>query len=390
MYALLNCDIYTGAGVEYDKALVVENGYIRGLLPPKDLDAGVDRRDLGGLCVAPGFIDIQVNGGGGVLFNDSPTVDGIKRIVEGHRKFGTTNLLPTYITGPASGMASAVEAVNTAIRGGSVKGVLGLHLEGPFISGAKAGVHDKRFVRGPNEEDVAIMCGLREGALLVTLAPEVVSVETIARLSQSGVLVSLGHTNATCEEAMKALMNGASCVTHLYNAMSALTSRTPGVVGAALDHRESWAGIIIDGFHSDFVSARVAMRAKARRKMMLVTDAMPPVGADDPEAGFRLGEYEIRVERGRCVTDDDVLAGSALDMATAVRNCVQKVGLPRDEALRMASTYPAEFLGLGSELGRIAVGYRANLSIFNNQMVVSAVVVEGEYEEVAQVRRSGT
>lgn len=383
MYALVNCDIYTGDGVQYDKALVIDNGHIHGLVPLNDLDASVNLRDLGGLCVAPGFIDTQVNGGGGILFNDSPTVEGIERIVEAHRKFGTTNLLPTYITGPPSGMASAIDAVRTAIRDASVKGVLGIHLEGPFINEAKAGVHDKRFVREPNEEDLALMCGPREGVMVVTVAPEVALAETIERLSKAGVLVSLGHTNGTCEEAMRALTRGASCVTHLYNAMSALTSRAPGVVGAALDHRESWVGIIVDGFHSDFVSARVAMRAKASRKMMLVTDAMPPVGIGESDAGFQLGDYKIHVEGGRCVTDDGVLAGSTLDMATAVRNCVQKVGLPKDEALRMASTYPAEFLGLGAELGRIAPGYRANLTILNNQMVVSGVVVEGEYQEVA-------
>lgn len=380
MYALVNCDIYTGDAIEYDKAVVIAEGRIKALVPLSDLDASVERLDLEGRCVAPGFIDIQVNGGGGMLFNDSPTVDGIRVIAEAHKRFGTTNLLPTYITGPRAGMAGAVEAVNAARRDLSLKGVLGLHFEGPFINGTKAGVHDKRFVREANEDDLAIMLSPMDGVMLVTLAPELVSMDTIARLTNARVLVSLGHTNAVCAEAKAALSHGARCVTHVYNAMSALTAREPGMVGAALDDRESWMGIIVDGFHADFVSVRVAMRAKAGRKVILVTDAMPPVGSS--EAGFRLGEYDIRVEGGRCVTSDDVLAGSALDMATAVRNCVQHVGVPKDEALRMASTYPAEFLGLQDDLGRIAPGYCANLAIFNNQIIVSAVVVDGQYQLV--------
>lgn len=383
MYALVNCDIYTGDGVEYNQALLIQDGRIHGMVPLDQLDPRIEQRDLHGSCVTPGWIDIQVNGGGGVLFNDSPTIEGLRCIVEAHQTYGTTNLLPTFITGPASDMLDAVQAVDAAMRTKAVRGILGIHLEGPFINHTRAGVHDRSCIREPNDEDLSIIRRLRDGVVLLTLAPEVASTEVIRRLSTDGILVSLGHTDATCEEAMAALNAGASCVTHLYNAMSQLTSRAPGVVGAALDHRDSWAGIILDGFHCDFVAARVAIRAKARRKTLLVTDAMPPVGLREPDLGFRLGPYEIKVKDGRCVTDDGVLAGSALDMATAVRNCVQKLGLPKDEVFRMASTYPAEFLGLGSELGRVARGYRANLTILNNQMLVSAVVVEGEYRDVA-------
>jgi N-acetylglucosamine-6-phosphate deacetylase len=379
-YALTNCDIYTGETVEYDKALVISGDRIQGLMSRDDIPAAVEQRNLHGLCVAPGFIDVQVNGGGGVLFNDLPDIEGIRRIAAAHQRFGTTDLLPTFITGPADAMWRAARAVEASIKQG-IHGVLGIHFEGPFISQSKAGVHDKRFIRSPKREDLEVICSLGRGITLVTCAPEVVPKETINMLVQRGIRVSLGHTDATYEQAVAAFDAGATCATHLYNAMSGITSRAPGVVGASLDHAGSWAGIIVDGFHADFAAVRIAIRAKARRKSILVTDAMPAVGTDGKS--FRLGDYNISVDGGRCVTEGGVLAGSALDMATAVRNCVQKVGLPKDEALRMASTYPAAFLSLDSELGRIAPGFRANLVVFNNQIQVAAVVVGGEFQEVA-------
>ena len=380
MYALTNCDLFTGDRVEHDRAILIENGRIAALTPLADVSADVEQIDLGGQSVAPGFIDIQVNGGGGVLFNDDPSIESVEAIVKAHAMFGTTNLLPTYITGSSRGMEQAFESVSLAMTSGRAPGVLGIHFEGPFISVEKAGVHDPAYIRTPTDEDLSII--LKSGApVLLTLAPEVVELDLVRRLANSGVRVSLGHSDATYEQAAAAFAEGASATTHLYNAMSPLTSRAPGLVGAALDNRASWIGLIADGYHSAFPSARVAVSAKPRGKALLVTDAMPPVGMPNHE--FRLGPYEIRVEDGKCVTPDGVLAGSALDMATAVRNCIQQMGIPKDEALRMASTYPAEFLGLGSELGRIQPGYWANLAIFNNQLRVEAIVLKGNFQKVA-------
>lgn len=379
-FALVNCDVFTGDGVEFDHALIIRGKRIEKLVPFNDLPAGIAQCDLKGQSVAAGFIDVQVNGGGDVLFNDCPTTEGVKTIVEAHRKFGTTSILPTFITGSNEGMRNAAETIRSAIEAGT-KGILGVHFEGPFIAESKAGVHDKKYIRVPNENDLSILESLIGVKTLFTVAPEIVTPELIQRLCKNGVLISLGHTDANCDLAKEAFEAGASCTTHLYNAMSALTSRSPGVLGAALDDRNSWAGIIMDGFHVDFVSARVAIRAKAKGKTFLVTDAMSPVGGERNH--FKLGPYDIRVDQGRCVTNDGVLAGSALDMATAVRNCVQKLGMPKDEALRMASTYVAEFLGLEKELGRVKPGYRANLTIFNNQINVSAVVIDGELIELS-------
>lgn len=371
--AFVNCDIYTGAAVEYDKAVITSGSKIAALVGANSIPSDCEIIDLKGMSVAPGFIDVQVNGGGGVLFNDSPTVDAIRTMVEAHRRYGSVNILPTFITGTVEGMKRARDAVVEYCK--TSAGVLGIHFEGPFIAEAKAGVHDKAFIRSPNEIDIATIAADGNSLTLCTLAPEVAGCDTIARLADRGVIVAIGHTSAAYQDAMEAFSSGACCVTHLYNAMSQLGSREPGVVGAALAHTDSWAGIIADGYHVHFASIGVAYRAKPKGKLFLVTDAMPPVGADDPK--FTLGPYSISVKDGRCITDKGLLAGSALDMATAVRNCIQKMGIPKDEALRMASTYPASFLRVDDRLGHIAPEYAADLCVFDNQIHITAVVVSG-------------
>ena len=382
MLAFVDAITYTGGSVEYDKALLIDesSGRILRLVPYSQIPSVADVKNLQGLSIAPGFIDVQVNGGGGILFNESPTIEGIRTMVGAHRQFGTTDLLPTFITGSRKQMEKAIKAVGNYVSAGQL-GVLGIHLEGPFINPRKAGVHDKQYIREFSEEDWEIIRTLRPEITLLTLAPDVVSSDQITRIVDEGIKVSLGHSMAEYEVAMAAVEAGATGFTHLFNAMSAFQSRAPGMVGAALDSEKAWAGIIVDGFHVHFASVRVALRAKKQGKMFLVTDAMPPVGNPNEDKSFQLGEYRIDVKGGRCVTKDGVLAGSALDMATAARNCVQHVGIPKDEALRMASTYPAQFLGVDNYLGYIAPGYKANLVIFNNQLQVVATVVNGQYQE---------
>lgn len=379
MYALVNCDIFTGNEFLYDKAILLNGEKIESVLNYDDIPLNAKQIDLKGQTVSPGFIDVQVNGGGGVLFNDKPTVDGIKSILLAHRKYGTTNMLPTFITGSSKSMRDAANAINTCLKD-NVSGVLGIHFEGPFLNVGKAGVHDKKYIREVNDDDIEIICSLERGITLLTLAPDEVGIDTIIGIKEKGILISAGHTNATYLEATTSYNSGVTCTTHLYNAMTALGSREVGVVGASLDHDKSWCGIIADGHHVDFTAVRIAHKAKKERKMFLVTDAMPPVGGNGDD--FVLGDYKITVENGKCITMGDVLAGSALDMATAIRNCIQKVGITKSEALRMASTYPAEFLGINNILGHIESGYTANLAIFNNQIEVSAVVINGKYEIV--------
>lgn len=374
--ALTNCEIYTGTSVESGKAVIVRGSVIADLVNDDSIPADCEVADLGGLTVAPGFIDAQVNGGGGRLFNDAPAAETLRTIVEAHRRYGTLNLLPTYITGPAKGMRSARDAV-LEYRA-SDAGVLGIHFEGPFISRERPGVHDRAYIRPPTESDVSIVTSGGVGLTVCTLAPEVTGCELVSRLVEAGVLVSFGHSDATYEEAMAGFHAGGRCATHLFNAMSRLTARGPGLVGAALTHPDAWAGVIADGHHVHFASIEIARAAMGQGRLFLVTDAMPPVGG--AESGFRLGPYDVTVENGRCLTAGGVLAGAGLDMATAVRNCVRRLGLPRDEALRMASTYPAVFLGVDDRLGHVAPGYTADLCVLDDELHVAAVVASGRLE----------
>ncbi|EIL90998.1 N-acetylglucosamine-6-phosphate deacetylase [Rhodanobacter fulvus Jip2] len=357
--ALINGRVLTPEGWRDDVAVLLDGARIAAVLPAADPRVrGAQTHDLAGATLLPGFIDVQVNGGGGVLFNDAPTVETIRQIGVGHRRYGTTGFLPTLISDDAEVMRAALAAVEQALAEG-VPGVLGIHLEGPYLAPARKGVHDPKFFRVPDADELALLCAPHRGVRLITLAPDQMPTASISALAASGVIVCAGHTAADYATTRAALDAGVRGFTHLFNAMTPFGSREPGVVGAALDDAESWCGIIADGHHVHPVSLRVAIAAKARGKMVLVTDAMPPVGADSPE--YKLNGETIVVKDGVCQTAGGTLAGSALDMAGAVRNAVEMLHLPLDEAARMASTYPADFLGLGASHGRIAAGYQADL-----------------------------
>lgn len=348
-----------------DVAVLVEGARISAIVPADDARARhADHvHDLAGNALLPGFIDVQVNGGGGVLFNDDPSVAALARIGAAHARHGTTGFLPTLISDEAATMKAALAAVDQAIAEG-VPGVLGIHLEGPYIAPARRGAHDARRFRVPDAAEIDLVCSLRRGVTVLTLAPECVTPDLVRTFSERGVIVCLGHSDATHAQARAALDAGARGFTHLYNAMSPLQGRAPGMVGAALEDRASWCGIIVDGHHVDAASLRVALAAKPRGKLMLVTDAMPPVGTTATE--FRLAGQRVTVRDGRCENEDGSLAGSALDMASAVRNAIDWLDVSLAEAARMAATYPAQFLGLAHDVGRIAVGCRADLLEFDH------------------------
>lgn len=374
MFALVGAQVFDGADLLDDRAILIEGSRVAAILPEQDLPAGTERRSVQGL-LAPGFIDVQVNGGGGVLFNDIRTPEGIRRIGAAHRAFGTTGYLPTFITDGRERMAQAVTAARAALAEG-VPGLLGIHLEGPFINPERKGVHDPSFMRPIEDEDMAIMTSLGAGITLVTLAPEMVPPNAISQLSSAGVIVSAGHTKADYATIREACRNGLRGFTHLFNAMPPLAGRDPGVVGAALDGGETWCGLIVDGHHVDDASLRIAIAAKGPERMMLVTDAMSSVGSDLTE--FDLLGKTIHRANGRLTTADGTLAGSDLDMAGAVRNAVYRLGLPLPVALRMASLAPASFLRLDHELGRISPGYRANLVLLDDDLSVRQTWIDGE------------
>ncbi len=374
MKALVNARIHSGDSVLDNAAVLIDGGTIAALVDRSAVPARADIQDLGGGILAPGFIDAQVNGGGGVLFNDTPDVATLHRIAAAHRRFGTTGLLATLITDAAEKRAAAIAAVRAAQQAG-VPGLLGIHLEGPHIAAGRRGVHDARFIAPPDAADRALLEGLAIRPALVTLAPEAVAPDVVRALARAGVRVAAGHSAAGWAQAKAGFAAGITGVTHLFNAMSPLGSREPGLVGAALEDDSVWCGIIVDGHHVHDASVRLAWKAKPPGKLFLVTDAMPPVGA---EGGFDLYGQTIRVVDGRCVTADGTLAGSALDMATAVRNCVRRVGIPLDEALRMASAYPADFLGIADRRGRIQPGLAADLVHLDGDLAVRATWIAGK------------
>jgi N-acetylglucosamine-6-phosphate deacetylase len=383
-YALVNCNIYTGNEIVYNKAIIIENNYIKSLVDASKVPFDMDFIDLGGLSVAPGFIDLQVNGGGGYFFTDNPTEEAVSTIFEAHKKFGTTNFLPTIISTSYENIIKAINTVGKCLSNNKY-GVLGLHIEGPYLNDKKAGVHNKKSIRSIQDEEFYYLIEKGTNIIkLITLAPENVDKRYIQMCINSGIRVSAGHSDSTYEQACEAFKIGVSSVTHIFNAMSQLGSREPGLVGAALENDDIWASIIVDGVHVHFSSVRICKRVKPLNKLFLITDAMPPVGK--PEETFKIGDSEIFCKEGKCITKDGILAGSSLDMATAVRNCVQRVGIPIDEALRMASTYPAEFLGINNLLGRIKPNFIANLAIFDNQLHVRGTVINGKYEATKEVK----
>ena len=374
--ALVNGRVLGDDGLMQGRCVLLDQGRIVDIVAESDTRCrAAQRYDLQGQLLLPGFIDSQVNGGGGVLFNDAPSVETIRAIGAAHRRFGTTGFLPTLISEDLDVVARAIAAVQAAIQAG-VPGVLGIHIEGPFLNEARKGVHDPAKFRELDASAVGLLASLRGGKTLVTLAPEMTTPEIIQSLVKAGVVVSAGHTNATYAEVAAALQHGLTGFTHLFNAMSQLTGREPGVVGAALDDPNSWCGIIVDGEHTSPVVLRIALRSKRHDRFMLVTDAMPGVGTN--QTSFNLQGRKITVSGAVCVDEDGRLAGSNIDMASCVRNAVKLLRLPLPEAVRMATLHPAEFLGIAHDTGRIRAGYRANLVLADDDLNVLETWIDGQ------------
>ncbi|HEY0941582.1 MAG TPA: N-acetylglucosamine-6-phosphate deacetylase [Steroidobacter sp.] len=373
--ALVNGRVLRDSGWAEDQVVLIKGTHIQQVVSKTSPWSADITHDLRGQTLLPGFIDVQVNGGGGVLFNDDPSVASIREIGRAHRRFGTTGFLPTLISDDLDVVSRAVKATQDAIESG-VPGVLGIHIEGPFLNEARKGVHDETKLRWLNEDALGLLTSLKGGKTLVTLAPERTTPQIIRKLKDAGVIVSAGHTNGTYAEIRTALDHGLTGFTHLFNAMSPLTGREPGAVGAALDDEDSWCGVIVDGHHVDPVVLRIAMRSKRRDRFMLVTDAMPTVGA--PNKTFRLQGRPISVAYDNTLVDENGrLAGSDIDMATAVRNSLEMLEVDLVQASRMASLYPATFLGLECELGRIEPGYRADLVLVDEGINVLETWIGG-------------
>jgi N-acetylglucosamine-6-phosphate deacetylase len=364
--------LFDGEAFLDDQVLTIDNGVISAI------DQNIDKVDAKATgLVVPGYIDLQVNGGGGALFNDSPSVDKLKTIMAAHAKFGTTAMMPTLITDKIEIMAQAADAISEAIAE-QLPGILGIHFEGPHLSLAKKGTHCAELIRPISEEEWQILSRNDIGQVMVTLAPETVMPEDVTRMVELGIKVFIGHTNADFVTAQSAVDAGASGFTHLFNAMSPLQGREPGVVGCALLNDNTQCGLIVDGHHVDYATCQLAIKTKPAGGVFLVTDAMPPVGTDQTE--FPLYDRTVYVENGKLTSSTGELAGSSLDMATAVRNTHQKLNMPLGESLRMAGLYPAKSLYGAQKLdrGELKVGLQADMVVLDDELCVLETWIGGE------------
>ncbi|HWV13938.1 MAG TPA: N-acetylglucosamine-6-phosphate deacetylase [Cellvibrio sp.] len=376
--ALINGKIFNGDSWLSQQAVIIDKEIIVALCDRDKLPDNISQQiDLNGQRLLPGLIDTQVNGGGGVLFNDAPTVASLRTIGAAHRRFGTTGFYPTLISDDLQVVEQAIAAVAQALTE-KVPGVLGIHLEGPFLNAERKGVHNAAKFKILDESALQLLTSLRAGKTLVTLAPELTTPDMIARLVKAGVVVAAGHSAASYEQTTRALAAGLSSFTHLFNAMTPLGSREPGMVGAALQDPHAWCGIIADGYHVHPATLKIAHAAKAKGKMVLVTDAMPSVGMAAEDKPFVLNGEKIFWDKGRLSTSTGTLAGSDLTMLAAVKNTIEKIGIETDEAIRMASLYPAAMMGIEKTFGRIEPGYRASMILIDAEFNLLRSWIEGE------------
>ncbi|MCV6545829.1 MAG: N-acetylglucosamine-6-phosphate deacetylase [Cohaesibacter sp.] len=369
--------LFTGTEFLDHKAVSLIHGRIDAVLDEpvngSDSCSGWDQvHDLDGLILCPGFIDVQVNGGGGIMINGQTDLTDLETMAVAHRAYGTTTLLPTLISDGLPAMrhvAALIKAclarVQDQAEAGSLAAMKGVHFEGPYLNPMRKGVHKQEILRAVDDEALGLFCDPELGIRLVTLAPEITGPDFIKALNEAGVLVCAGHTAANYQQIIEALDYGLRGFTHLFNAMTPMNSREPGVVGAALQDEASWCGLIVDGFHVHPAMLSIAIDAKKTGKMMLVTDAMACVGAEDKS--FDLYDMRLQAKDGKCQTQDGTLAGSDLDMIGAVKKCVSLLDLPLEEALRMASLYPAHFIGQEANLGAVQPGFQADLVAFDEQ-----------------------
>lgn len=376
--SFVGATIFDGFNRHLNSALIIMNGKVVEIIPEEKVDPSTDQIVLAGGLLTPGFVDLQVNGGGGVLFNDNPSLENLKTICEAHAKLGTTSIMPTLISDSPEVHKRAISVIIDALYY-PIKGLVGLHLEGPHLAVARKGAHEERFIRPMKELDCLELESLANKVrnLMLTIAPEAVLPQQITRLSNAGAVISLGHTDCTFNQAADAVDAGATCATHLFNAMSPFGSREPGLVGAVLNSGKLFSGIIADGFHVNKISINLALQAKkAPGALFLVSDSMSTVGSE--QTHFFLNDRLITRSQGKLILEDGALAGADISLSDAVRYMVNEVGILQDDAIRMASLIPAKVLGMESEIGCLVPDAQADFLWMKNDLEIEKVWVGGK------------
>ena len=376
--SFVGATIFDGFNRHLNSALIIMNGKVVEIIPEEKVDPSTDQIVLAGGLLTPGFVDLQVNGGGGVLFNDNPSLENLKTICEAHAKLGTTSIMPTLISDSPEVHKRAISVIIDALYY-PIKGLVGLHLEGPHLAVARKGAHEERFIRPMKELDCLELESLANKVrnLMLTIAPEAVLPQQITRLSNAGAVISLGHTDCTFNQAADAVDAGATCATHLFNAMSPFGSREPGLVGAVLNSGKLFSGIIADGFHVNKISINLALQAKkAPGALFLVSDSMSTVGSE--QTHFFLNDRLITRSQGKLILEDGALAGADISLSDAVRYMVNEVGILQDDAIRMASLIPAKVLGMESEIGCLMPDAQADFLWMKNDLEIEKDWVGGK------------
>lgn len=379
MYALINGQIYTGYHVLKNHAIIISDDYIKDICPISYLTKDIKQYDMSGLIISPGFLDLQLNGCGGVQFNDnlqSISIQTLKIMQITNRFFGCTSFLPTLISSSDSLIKKAVEIVRLFLNKNKNQ-ILGLHLEGPFINVEKKGIHDASIIRLPSKKMINYLCNNNDVIKKITLAPEqLINMSTIEKLKQSGIYISIGHSNATYQEAKLSFNSGINCGTHLFNAMSLTCARDPGVVGAIFDSPKIYCSIIADGIHVHWSNIKCAKKIKPKH-LILVTDGTSPSGSNHINRFIFSGKTIIH-NNHMCTTEEGILAGSNLTMIKAIKNSVQFANLSLKEALRMATLYPARAIGVDHYLGSLEIDKIANLAIFDHKYQIKKTIINGK------------
>ncbi|WP_265469460.1 N-acetylglucosamine-6-phosphate deacetylase [Haemophilus parainfluenzae] len=377
-YALINSVIYTKNEVLRDYAVVIEGEYIQSVIPLNELESGIKTIDLQGHNLTAGFIDLQLNGCGGVMFNDQTSVETLEIMQATNLKSGCTSFLPTFITAPDEDIKRAVSIMREYLNKHKNQ-ALGLHIEGPYLSLEKKGVHRPEYIREATPEMKDFLCDNADVITKLTIAAENPTVQYISDFVKAGIIVSIGHSNATYEVAKAAFHKGATFATHLHNAMSPISSgRAMGVVGAVLDS-DVYTGIIVDGVHVNFGNVRLDKKAKGD-KLCIVTDSLAAAGAPPELETFTFVGKPIYVKDGRCYDANGTIAGASITMMESIKNAVEYVEIPLAEAIRMSNLYPARAIGVDERLGSVEAGKVANLAVFTKDYDVIGTVLNGEWK----------
>jgi len=372
--ALIGAQLFSGKEFFDNRALLIDGENIIDVINEHDIPNNFEIQKLNGGILSPGFIDLQVNGGGGKLFNNSPDKESLNAIIEAHQHFGTTSIMPTVISDSLNVLKRCATTISEEIENN--KSLLGVHIEGPFFNVKYRGVHQKQYINTINSDYLNLFESLQDFPVMLTLAPECISTKQLKHLKSLGFKILAGHTDASYDQLEEAIKYGLDGFTHLFNAMGQISAREPGVVGSALTFDNTTASIIVDLHHVHPSLIQMVYKQKPQGKLFFVSDSMATIHHGEPS--FELYDEVVSESNGRIINSEGKLAGSSITQIDAIKNAYQSCNIPLNEALAMASRYPAEYLGVANYLGSLESGYRADLTHFSLDFQVQNVWVAGK------------